>query len=161
MPLRAHMRSLRYCIEFTLRCAGIVSFSSRIIAAWRAIETEGAGALFQDPLAETLAGKRAMQRARQRIEVSGQLLINSLLSTLCEMIVCRSMMPGMQNVQDSSGTDVMQGRECSRVAAPTPADSRSRLDIPAGAGQRAAGGRADSNWPHVPGWPCGNPHPVV
>jgi hypothetical protein len=75
MPLHARIRSLRfYCIELILRCAGIVSFSSRIIAAWRAIETEDGGALFQDPLAETLAGKRAMQRARQRIEVSGQLL---------------------------------------------------------------------------------------
>ena len=75
MSLRARIRSsvLRRLI---LRCAGIVSFSSRIIAAWRAIETEGGGALFQDPLAETLAGKRAMQRARQRIEVSGPVLIS-------------------------------------------------------------------------------------
>ena len=71
MPLHAGVRSLRFdCIEFILRCAGIVSFSSRIIAAWRAIETEDGGALFQDPLAETLAGTRAMQRARQRIKVS-------------------------------------------------------------------------------------------
>lgn len=50
--------------------AGIVSFSSRIIAAWRALESEQqSAALFVDPLAEALAGGRAMQRARKRVQV--------------------------------------------------------------------------------------------
>lgn len=59
--------------------AGIVSFSSRIIAAWRALETEQQEALFRDPLAETLAGGRAMQRARKRIKVSIKLLCGKKL----------------------------------------------------------------------------------
>ncbi len=61
-----------------------MSFSSRIIAAWRALETEGEGALFCDPLAEALAGNRAMQRARQRVKVSA-IIMSSVahLSTPC------------------------------------------------------------------------------
>lgn len=46
---------------------GIVSFSSRIIAAWRALESElPAGALFSDPMALPLAGPRAMADATKR-----------------------------------------------------------------------------------------------
>lgn len=50
---------------------GIVSFSSRIIAAWRALESEQAvGALFSDPMALALAGPRAMADARSRSQGS-------------------------------------------------------------------------------------------
>jgi len=53
------------------RRAGIVSFSARIIAAWRALESEqGEAALFSDPLAKVLAGDRALRRAKARVEVS-------------------------------------------------------------------------------------------
>jgi len=44
----------------------LVSFSSRIIAAMRAMESERPNALFHDPLAEVLAGRVAMKNARNR-----------------------------------------------------------------------------------------------
>ncbi len=56
----------------TAACAllGIVSYSSRIIAAWRAIESEQQrGALFRDPMALALAGPRAMDQAHNRLKV--------------------------------------------------------------------------------------------
>lgn len=91
------------------RCAGIVCFSSRIIAAWRAIETEGGAALFQDPLAETLAGKRAMQRARQRIRVSTVLAHQSSHQQLsCDNCMLQHV-AGMQNIREPSDTSIMQG----------------------------------------------------
>jgi O-methyltransferase involved in polyketide biosynthesis len=48
----------------------IVSFSSRVIAAARAVEHERADAFIRDPLAEALAGERAMKVARQRAEAA-------------------------------------------------------------------------------------------
>ena len=45
---------------------GIVSYSARMIAASRAVESEREGALFFDPLAKVLAGKRALRAARAR-----------------------------------------------------------------------------------------------
>ena len=49
--------------------AGIVSYSSRIIAAMRAIEDEEPDKLFDDPLARVLAGDKAMKRVYQLLKV--------------------------------------------------------------------------------------------
>eukprot|EP00899_Mesostigma_viride_P012158 jgi/Mesvir1/20943/Mv08014-RA.1 len=46
---------------------GMVSFSSRMIAAARALESESEEAIIYDPLAEELAGPTAMKQARQRV----------------------------------------------------------------------------------------------
>eukprot|EP00884_Botryococcus_braunii_P022273 jgi/Botrbrau1/872/Bobra.0352s0061.1 len=46
---------------------GVVSYSSRKIAAYRALESEQADPLFVDPLAELMAGPRALQQARQMV----------------------------------------------------------------------------------------------
>lgn len=45
---------------------GVVSFSSRIIAASRAAESMLADAYIKDPLALVLAGERAMERVQVR-----------------------------------------------------------------------------------------------
>jgi Leucine carboxyl methyltransferase len=47
--------------------AGIVSYSSRKVAAYRALESEQAEPLFVDPLAELMAGPRALKQARRVI----------------------------------------------------------------------------------------------
>mmetsp|Transcript_22065 Transcript_22065/g.61234 ORF Transcript_22065/g.61234 Transcript_22065/m.61234 type:complete len:348 (-) Transcript_22065:109-1152(-) len=44
----------------------VVSFSSRMMAAQRALENTRPDRLFEDPLAEVLAGQQAMERARER-----------------------------------------------------------------------------------------------
>lgn len=46
---------------------GIVSFSSLVIAASRAIESQRPDAVIHDPLASILAGKRAMAQAQVRL----------------------------------------------------------------------------------------------
>ncbi len=74
-------------------CAGIVSYSSRIIAAMRAIEDEEPDKLFDDPLARVLAGDKAMKRVYQLLKV--QLTAPQLTPTLSEnrADVCR-LLPG-------------------------------------------------------------------
>lgn len=60
----------------TTRFAGlkdVVSFSSKMIAAQRALEHERSDRLFSDPLAAVLAGERAMERARERLAARDQL----------------------------------------------------------------------------------------
>ena len=49
--------------------AGIVSYSSRIIAAMRAIEDEEPDKLFDDPLARVLAGEKAIKRVSRLLQV--------------------------------------------------------------------------------------------
>ncbi|KAK9798528.1 hypothetical protein WJX73_008357 [Symbiochloris irregularis] len=46
--------------------SGVVSYSSRLIAAHRAVEGEQEYPLFQDPLAARLAGPEALKRAQDR-----------------------------------------------------------------------------------------------
>jgi len=50
-----------------LLVAGLVGWTSRVCAAARAIETEQPDALYQDPLAEDLAGSDAIEFAKQRM----------------------------------------------------------------------------------------------
>lgn len=50
--------------------AGIVSYSSRIIAAMRAIEDEETDKLFDDPLARVLAGDMAIKRVYHLLKVA-------------------------------------------------------------------------------------------
>ena len=52
-----------------VRNAGIVSFSSRLVAGMRAMESQEDEPLFKDPLAEVLAGKRGMSAARATLQV--------------------------------------------------------------------------------------------
>lgn len=49
--------------------AGIVSFSSRVVAGMRAYESHEEHPLFVDPLAEVLAGKRGMEAAATTLRV--------------------------------------------------------------------------------------------
>ena len=70
-------------------CAGIVSYSSRIIAAMRAIEDEEPDKLFDDPLARVLAGDKAMKRAYQLLKV--QLMVASKHEAFT---ICRLWLPG-------------------------------------------------------------------
>ncbi|DBA91010.1 TPA: hypothetical protein ACH3X2_004215 [Trebouxia sp. C0005] len=46
---------------------GPVSFSSRMVAAYRAVESREKDALFQDPMAEGLAGEQAIQQAENEL----------------------------------------------------------------------------------------------
>lgn len=46
---------------------GPVSFSSRMVAAYRAVESREKDALFQDPMAESLAGEQAIQQAEKEL----------------------------------------------------------------------------------------------
>lgn len=61
-----------------LALAGVVSFSSRIIASHRAVESESEAPLFNDPLASILAGRTALIRARARAQVSSVQKITAL-----------------------------------------------------------------------------------
>ncbi len=61
--------SVQTCLATVYSCAGIVSYSSRIIAAMRAIEDEEPDKLFDDPLARVLAGDKAMKRVYQLLKV--------------------------------------------------------------------------------------------
>jgi len=49
-----------------------VASSSQLVVAWRAIENKRMDALFQDDLAEKLAGPRAMHRAEERLKLLAQ-----------------------------------------------------------------------------------------
>ena len=53
----------------TSPCTGMVGWTSRFCAAARALETQQPDALYQDPLAEALAGKDAMEEAQQRTTI--------------------------------------------------------------------------------------------
>jgi O-methyltransferase involved in polyketide biosynthesis len=50
-------------------CAGVVSFSSRLVAGMRAYESKEEDSLFKDPLAEVLSGKRGMDEAKLTLKV--------------------------------------------------------------------------------------------
>ena len=50
--------------------AGVVSFSSRLVAGMRAHESLEENSLFDDPLAEVLAGGEAMKKAKSTLKVS-------------------------------------------------------------------------------------------
>lgn len=56
------------CLVFGV--AGVVSFSSRLVAGMRAFEGKEREPLFDDPLAELLAGRRGMQAAENTMKVS-------------------------------------------------------------------------------------------
>ena len=62
---------LRCCSNLAcwVRNAGIVSFSARLVAGMRAIETQEEEPLFTDPLAEVLAGQRGFSAARATLRV--------------------------------------------------------------------------------------------
>ncbi len=49
--------------------AGVVSFSSRLVAGMRAYESKEQDSLFKDPLAEVLSGKRGMEEAKLTLKV--------------------------------------------------------------------------------------------
>ena len=49
--------------------SGVVSFSARLVAGMRAYETKEKDALFEDPLAEVLAGERGMDGAKLTMKV--------------------------------------------------------------------------------------------
>ena len=49
--------------------AGVVSFSSRLVAGMRAFEAKEKEPLFSDPLAELLAGRRGMEAAKTTMKV--------------------------------------------------------------------------------------------
>lgn len=49
--------------------ADLVSFTSRMIAAVRALETARPDALFADPLAAVLAGPKALGKAKVRVQL--------------------------------------------------------------------------------------------
>ena len=53
----------------SLLATGVVSYSSRLIAAHRAVESELEQPLFIDPLAALLAGPKALKRARDLVQV--------------------------------------------------------------------------------------------
>lgn len=57
--------------------SGVVSYSSRLIAAHRAVEGSQDHPLFTDPLAASLAGREAVQRARDSYPVGTLCLTQS------------------------------------------------------------------------------------